>query len=34
MKLAANIVAALLGAIFIVFGLNFFFHFIAIPSLP
>ena len=34
MKLAANIVAALLGAIFIVFGLNFFFHFIAIPPPP
>ena len=34
MKLAANIVAALLGAIFIVFGLNFFFHFIAIPQPP
>lgn len=34
MKLAANIVAALLGAIFIVHGLNFFFHFIAIPQPP
>ena len=34
MKLAANIVACLLGAIFIVFGLNFFFHFIAIPHPP
>lgn len=34
MKLAANIVAVLLGAIFIVFGLNFFFNFIAIPQPP
>ena len=34
MKLAANIVAVLLGAIFIVFGLNFFFPFITIPPLP
>jgi|GEM_PF-157858 len=34
MKLAANIVACLLGAIFIVFGLNFFFNFIAIPHPP
>jgi len=34
MKLASNIVAVLLGAIFIVFGLNFFFNFIAIPHPP
>lgn len=34
MKLASNIVAVLLGAIFIVFGLNFFFPFIAIPHPP
>lgn len=34
MKLAANIVAVLLGAIFIVFGLNFFVPFIAIPHPP
>jgi hypothetical protein len=34
MKLASNIVAVLLGAIFIVFGLNFFFQFITIPPLP
>ena len=34
MKLAANIVAALLGAIFIVFGLNFFFQFFPPSSLP
>lgn len=34
MKLASNIVAGLLGLIFIVFGLNFFFHFIATPLPP
>lgn len=34
MKLATNIVAALLGLVFIVFGLNFFFPFIAIPHPP
>jgi len=34
MKLAANIVAALLGLVFIVFGLNFFFPFITIPHPP
>ena len=34
MKLTANIVAVLLGAVFIVFGLNFFFPFITIPHPP
>ena len=34
MKLASNIVAVLLGAVFIVFGLNFFFPFITIPHPP
>ena len=34
MKTTANIVAILLGAIFIVFGLNFWLHFIAIPQPP
>jgi len=34
MKLASNIVAGLLGLIFIVFGLNFFLNFIATPMPP
>ena len=34
MKHAYNFTAALLGFIFIVFGLNFFLKFIAIPQLP
>ncbi len=34
MKLTANIVAALLGLVFVVFGLNFFLHFIATPMPP
>jgi uncharacterized membrane protein YphA (DoxX/SURF4 family) len=32
MKLASKIVASLLGLMFVVFGLNFWFHFIAVPS--
>jgi hypothetical protein len=34
MKLTANIVAVLLGAVFVVFGLNFFLNFIATPMPP
>ena len=34
MKIATVIVRSLLGLIFVVFGLNFFFHFIPIPPRP